>query len=190
MVQLIGVLGSVTPPGRLRSALAWTLEAASEANGGVQTALLDLADVRLSFADGRPAEQVGDDTASVVRRIGDAEAVLLASPVYRATYTGALKNLLDLLPIEALQGKPCGIIAMGASQHHYLGVDTGLRPVLAWFGALLPPTSVYLAAADFREGQLQDEAKGDLRALAESVLRLRAVAGPSLGPQPLAARRG
>lgn len=190
MPQLIGVLGSVTPPGRLRRALAWTLDSASESASGADTSLLDLADVRLAFADGRPPEQVGDDTASMIQRITSAEAVIFASPVYRATYTGALKNLLDLLPIEALQGKPCGIIAMGASQHHYLGVDAGLRQVLAWFGALLSPTSVYLSSADFREGELQDEAKAELRALAETVLRLRAIAGPSLGPLPLAARRG
>jgi hypothetical protein len=64
-----------------------------------------------------------------------ARAVVFAAPVYRASYPGVLKNLLDLLPVEALRAKPVGILAMGASAHHYLGVDTHLRAVLAWFGA-------------------------------------------------------
>ena len=87
-----------------------------------------------SFADGRPPEQYGDDTASIVARVGAADAVILASPVYRGSFTGALKNLLDHLPVDALAGKPVGIVAMGASAHHYLGVDWHLRDVLAWFG--------------------------------------------------------
>ena len=68
--------------------------------------------------------------------MGQADAVILASPVYRGSFTGALKNLLDHLPIEALTGKPVGIVAMGATNHHYLGVDWHLRDVLAWFGAI------------------------------------------------------
>jgi len=80
-----------------------------------------------------------------------------------------LKNLLDLLPVEALQGKPCGVLAMGASQHHYLGVDWHLRDVLAWFGALTLPSSVYLASADFVEGELTQAAREELRRLASAV---------------------
>ena len=56
-----------------------------------------------------------------------ADAVLMASPVYRGSYTGALKNLLDLTPVDALRNKPVGIVAMGATLHHYLGVDGQLR---------------------------------------------------------------
>ena len=84
----------------------------------------------MAFGDGRPAEKDKDDTASIVARITK-DAIILASPVYRGSFTGALKNLLDHLPIEALTGKPVGIVAMGATNHHYLGVDWHLRDVLA-----------------------------------------------------------
>ena len=47
----------------------------------------------------------------------------------------ALKNLLDHVPVEGLMGKACGVVAMGASDHHYLAIDTQIRPVLAWFSA-------------------------------------------------------
>ena len=122
-----------------------------------------------------------------------ADAVLLASPVYRGTFTGALKNLLDHLPVEALAGKPVGIVSMGATQHHYLGIDWHLRDVLAWFGALVAPTSVYLASSDFHEGRPSEAAQADLVALVTVLARLREIApaaGQWLGPKPLAARRG
>jgi FMN reductase len=117
---------------------------------------------------------------------------VIASPVYRGSFTGALKNLLDHLPVEALAGKPVGIIAMGATQHHFLGVDWHLRDVLAWFGALVVPTSAYLASADFVDGQLSEGAKQNLTALADAVIKLKDFApsaGSFLGPKPLAARR-
>jgi FMN reductase len=192
MTRLVGVLGSVTPPGRLHAALDFALSTAAQGTPGVETALIDLGDHQIGFADGRPLEQLTDDTPALVRAVADADAVLFASPVYRGSYTGALKNFLDLLPVEALLGKPCGIIAMGATQHHYLGVDWHLRDVLTWFGAFLAPSSVYLASSDFQDGALIDTAKEDLRALVSALLRLLSVAQQSetpLGPTPLAARR-
>ncbi len=193
MTMIVGVLGSVTPPGRLLKAVEWAVQAAREADTSVEARVLNLADHRVSFADGRPLDQFGDDTAAVVQTVVDADAVIFASPVYRATFTGALKNLLDLVPVEGLMGKPCGIIAMGATEHHYLGVDWHLRAVLAWFGALTAPSSVYLSSSNFTDGALGDRPRDELRALAATVVRLSASmagAGASLGPPPLAARRG
>ena len=110
--------------------------------------------------------------------------------MYRASFTGALKNLLDLTPLETLRAKPIGIVAMGASPHHYLGVDWHLRAVLAWFGALVAPTSVYLESAHFQNGRLADP--GAIAALGELVATLLDMAGwprDRLGPPPLAVAR-
>jgi FMN reductase len=192
MTQIVGVLGSVTPPGRLLQAVDYSLTSTREADSSIETTLINLADYRIGFAGGQPLEQMDDDTPAVVKTIAGADAVLFASPVYRASYTGVLKNLLDLLPIEALIGKPCAILAMGATQHHYLGVDWHLRDVLTWFGAVTLPSSVYLASSDFSDGKLTDAAKVGLRDLATALVRFQAMLpkdGPALGPAPLAAQR-
>jgi FMN reductase len=101
-----------------------------------------------------------------------------------------LKNLLDIVPVEALQGKPLGVVAMGGSPHHYLAVDSQLRQVLAWFGALLAPTGVYLTGSDFRDGQLTSEtARKELSTLIETlIMLLRRLDPAALGPAPLAAK--
>ncbi len=190
--KLLAIVGSVTPPGRLLNATKWLLDNARASRSDLQIELINLADQKVAFADGRPAEQLGDDTASIIASVRAAEGVVIASPVYRGSFTGALKNLLDHLPVEALAGKPVGIIAMGATQHHFLGVDWHLRDVLAWFGALVVPTSAYLASADFVDGQLSEGAKQNLTALADAVIKLKDFApsaGSFLGPKPLAARR-
>jgi FMN reductase len=190
VTAFLAVVGSVTPPGRLNAAIAAAVEAAA-ARPGVSASLLNLADHRVSFADGRPLEKYGDDSGAVVARLAAADCVLLASPVYRGTFTGALKNLLDLTPVEALWAKPVGIVAMGATSHHYLGVDWQLRAVLAWFGARVAPTSVYLESAHFRDGALADApSRAALGDLVGALLDMPATAGGAFGPPPLAAGRG
>ena len=81
-----------------------------------------------------------------------ADMYLIATPIFRASFTGSLKNLLDLVPVEGLMGKVCGLLAMGATDHHYLAIDGQLRPVLAWFGAHLVPGGVYLRADESGDG--------------------------------------
>ncbi len=125
----------------------------------------------------------------MLEAVAGARAVLLATPVYRGTYSGVLKNLLDLLPVEALQGKPVAIAAMGASDHHHLGVDWQLRAVLVWFGSLVAPTSVDLTSRDFADGVPGERAARALDELLEGLVALAGARPAALGPPPLAARR-
>ena len=191
-ITLEAIVGSVTPPGRLLSATRWLLDNAQISHQGLDVRLVNLADQRIAFADGRPPEQYGDDTAGLVESVRRADGVIVASPVYRGSITGALKNLLDHLPLDSLAAKPVGIIAMGATHHHFLGADWHLRDILAWFGAIVVPTSVYLVSADFVAGELAESARQDLKDLAAAVIKLAALApepGKYLGPKPLASRR-
>ncbi|MEU6427977.1 NADPH-dependent FMN reductase [Microbispora sp. NPDC046973] len=73
--------------------------------------------------------------AEVVGLIGDADGVLVASPVYKAAYSGLLKTLLDLLPQFAFAGKVVLPIVTGGSPAHVLAIDYALRPVLTSLGA-------------------------------------------------------
>ena len=188
MKNLVAIVGAVTPPGRLLGAVNAMLERARAAEVDLATHLINLHDRKIAFADGRPPEQYGDDTAATVKMIADADAVIIASPIYRGSITGALKNLLDHIPVEALMGKPVGVIAMGATMHHYLGVDWHLRDILAWFGALVAPTSVYISSADFVDGKISHSTLTEMIALVDTVTKMTAIAG-ILGPKPLAARR-
>jgi FMN reductase len=184
------VIGAATPPGRLSRAAAALADAVRAERPDLRVAMVDLAATPVEICDGRPEHAYGEATRAAIRAVREASAVAIASPVYRASYPGVLKNLVDLLPVEALAGKPVGILAMGATAHHYLGVDTQLRAVLAWFGALVAPTSVYLTSRDFESGELTAPAAvEDVRALARTLVALaERVTGTTLGPTPLAAR--
>jgi FMN reductase len=184
-VPLRVILGSTTPPGRLHRALEGAIERSS-----VEADLLDLGTLRLGFADGTPPPDLSDDTATTIASIAEAKALVLATPIYRGSLTGSLKNLLDLTPVPALQGKVVGIVAMGASDHHYLGAERHLRDVLAFFGAIPMPVAVYLNGGDFEAGVPDERAASLLDELfAATVETANALAGTAAGhePSPLAA---
>jgi FMN reductase len=188
-VRLLVVLGSVTPPGRLHHALEDAI-ARREQDSGVEIELIDLAEQEIAFADGRDPGELDDDTAGVVASVTAADAVLFATPVYRGSMTGALKNLFDQLPVPALEGKVVALSAMGASEHHFLGAERHLRDVLSFFGALVVPVSVYLTGADFSDGVPGERAAESLDELIAASLSLAALLGDDaqLGPSPLATR--
>lgn len=76
--------------------------------------------------------------SSVVRsieQVANARALVVATPVYKAAYSGVLKVFLDLLPQTALKGKLVLPLATGGSPHHMLALDYALRPVLQSLGA-------------------------------------------------------
>jgi FMN reductase len=188
--RLLMLIGAATPPGRLAAAISVAAEIVRRDARDIEVDVMNLGETAIDICDGRPLESYGEDTRGAVGRIAAAAAVLIAAPVYRASFPGVLKNLLDILPVEGLQAKPVGIVAMGGSAHHYLAVDTQLRQVLGWFGALVAPTGVYLTGADFSDGTLSSaSARKDLNALTDTLLiLLRRLNPAALGPAPLAAK--
>ena len=85
----------------------------------------DIDPAALLFADfGHP------DVRAAAEKIERASAVVLATPVYKASYSGVLKSLLDLLARDAFRNKPILPIATGGTIAHLLSIDYALRPVL------------------------------------------------------------
>jgi FMN reductase len=69
------------------------------------------------------------------RDLAGAAAVVVATPVYKAAYSGGLKALLDILPQAAFRGKTVLPLATGGSPAHQLAIDYALKPVLSVLGA-------------------------------------------------------
>jgi len=117
----------------------------------------DLSPQALILADfGHPS--IAGAAAQVVR----SRAIVVATPVYKAAYSGVLKVFLDLLPQDAFKGKTVLPLATGGSPNHMLALDYALRPVLQSLGARNILPGIYATDAQvtvFPEGghQLQDD---------------------------------
>jgi FMN reductase len=102
----------------------------------------DLPGTALLQADCRNAE-----LAAACALVAQSEAVVIATPVYKAAYSGVLKAFLDLLPQDGLKGKLVLPLATGGSQSHMLALDYALRPVLSALGARHVLPSIYATDA-------------------------------------------
>ncbi|HET9959288.1 MAG TPA: NADPH-dependent FMN reductase [Polyangiaceae bacterium] len=74
-----------------------------------------------------------DDPALVeaIQQVEAADGIVIATPVYKAAYSGLLKAFLDVLPQFGLRGKVVLPLATGGSLAHVLAIDYALRPVLS-----------------------------------------------------------
>jgi FMN reductase len=68
------------------------------------------------------------------KKVEEAEGIIIASPVYKAAYTGVLKAYLDLLPQKGLLGKIILPLFIGGTIAHLLSIDYALKPVLSALG--------------------------------------------------------
>lgn len=68
--------------------------------------------------------------ADAVSRVAAARGVVIATPIYKAAYSGLLKTFLDLLPQFALREKVVLPLVTGGTPAHILAIDYALRPVL------------------------------------------------------------
>ena len=90
--------------------------------------------------------------AHALAQLRQADAVVVATPVYKAAYSGLLKAFLDLLPQDALAGKLVLPLATGGSQSHMLALDYALRPVLASMSARFILPSIYATSEQLGRG--------------------------------------
>ena len=88
----------------------------------------------------------GDATVSrAVADVAAADLAVVASPTYKATYTGLLKLFLDhFAGGEGLRDVTVVPLMLGAGPAHALAADVLLKPVLSELGATCPAPGLYL----------------------------------------------
>jgi FMN reductase len=139
----VAVSAGETATSKTRALAAAALDAA----GGGQ--LIELRDLS---ADGLLGRTEDADVVAAVDAATSASVLILASPVYRATVTGALKSFLDRFPAEALRETAVVLAATAGSSLHYLSLDTSGRALVASLGGWTVPTVVYATGDDFVDG--------------------------------------
>jgi FMN reductase len=184
-IKIVGISGSLSKQSKTELAVQKALDFAEELNVNAETEIIPLSEYDLVFCDGRNPELYIGDTLEVINKIIEADALIVGSPIYRGTFSGAFKNLFDLIPNDSLKGKAVGIVATGGSDHHFLAVEHQFKPLLGYFNAYVIPGGVYANNSHFKDGQLvAEDILKRLEKLSEETVRLTALlhtkyAGPS-----------
>jgi NAD(P)H-dependent FMN reductase len=176
---ILGVSGGIGQSWHTRAVIEAVLAAAD-----VETELLDLSQTPLDFAANKPADEYSPATQRALELAEQADAFVFGSPIYRATYTGVLKNFFDLMPVEAMLGKVAGLVATGASFHHFLSLDFTFRPIMTFFNMHTVPGGLYAAREQFLpDQQLSEPLREQAETLGQDLVYMaRQLAGRGWGP--------
>lgn len=92
-----------------------------------------------------------------IDKVAQAHGIVIATPIYKASFSGLLKSSLDILPQFAFAGKVIMPIGSGGSLAHVLALDYGLRPVLQSLAARHIVQSHFVLDADLaRNGSVSN----------------------------------
>ncbi|MFD7666431.1 NADPH-dependent FMN reductase [Streptomyces sp. NPDC059788] len=148
MPTILAVSGSPSPVSFTHQVLTLTAERLRERGHQVDT----LAVRGLPAAPLLAGDTTDPQLAAAAARLAGADAVVLATPVYKAGCSGLLKAFLDVLPQYALAGKVVLPLATGGSPAHVLALDYGLRPVLMSMRPAAVAESFFVHADRSRQG--------------------------------------
>lgn len=145
MSTVLAISGS--PATASRTAAAADAALALLAQRGVETRHLAVRD--LPPADLLAGRAACPEIKAALAAVEGCDGLVIATPVYKASYSGLLKIFLDLLPQGALAGRPVLPVATGGTFAHLLTLDYALYPVLRSLGADRVLEGVFLVDTSF-----------------------------------------
>lgn len=126
---------------------------------GIPLHILDLRQMNLPFVDGSEAYPDYPDVAVLRETMKQADGIILASPEYHGGISGILKNALDLLSFEELEGKVFGLISVLGGETNSNTLNQ-MRLIVRWVRGWVIPDQIAIGKAwnAFDEqGNLKDE---------------------------------
>ncbi len=108
--------------------------------------LRDIAtEVTNNLLTGFPSPALG----RVIDTVTTADGLIVVSPIFTSSYSGLFKSFVDLLEPQSLSGMPVLMGATGGTPRHSLALEYSMRPLFTYLHAVVVPTAVFAATADW-----------------------------------------
>ncbi len=158
-IKVVGICGSLRSGSFTRMAVQIALQAAGET--GAQTQLIDLRDYDLGFCTGNREDEskLSSDVLRLRREVTEADGIILGTPEYHGGVSGVLKNALDLLGFDEIEGKMIGLIGVSGGALGAVHALDSLRTVGRALHAWVVPEQASISQAwkvFDKEGNLKD----------------------------------
>jgi FMN reductase len=150
------------------------LDLLRESDTPATVGVVELGPLAVEIARATVSGVTGGELQAAVERIAAADAVIAATPVYKAGISGLFKSFVDLLDDDLLVAKPVLLAATAGSSRHALVIDEQMRPLFAYLRALALPTSVFAAPEDWGASEFGERIE---RAATELAVVLRTGVG-------------
>lgn len=178
MIRLVAVNAGLGEPSSTRMLVDRLVSAVTGVLGEnrVQTTTIDLRDLAVDLGRSMAAGFATGAARAAIDTVQGAHALIVATPVFNASYSGLFKTFFDLVDVDEMAATPVLIAATGGSPRHSMVLDHALRPLFGYLRMIVVPTGVYAAAEDWAGGSGDtttlrdriDRAARELAALLES----------------------
>lgn len=142
-VLVVGIGGSLRGNSHTRRAVAIALQGAAEL--GARTQLIDLRDYDLAFCNG---EETTDKLPGIIRlrsEVKAAQGIILGTPEYHGSFSGVLKNALDLMGFDEFEGKLVGLLGVSGGMMGAVNALASLQVIVRSLHAWLVPEQAMIA---------------------------------------------
>lgn len=178
MVKIVGIGGSLRSESYSQQALEIAAQRVEVL--GAEVEILDLRQMRLPFCDGGKEYPDYPDVEKLRETVKQADGLILATPEYHGSVSGVIKNALDLMSFDQLDGKVAGLISVLGGQVNSNALND-LRLIMRWVHAWVIPEQIAIGqawGAFNKEGKLLDEKlserfDGFAQSLVENTTKLR-----------------
>lgn len=155
-MKMVGISGSIVGS-KTKTAMEYAAKSLNVQYSDTEMTLIDLADYDIQFSDGRNYLEYEGDTGYVAQTIMEADAIIIGTPVFQASIPATLKNIFDLLPVNAFRDKVVSILVTAGSAKHYLIAEQQLKPILSYMKAQIVQTYVFIEEDNFLRKEIINE---------------------------------
>lgn len=143
-IRVVAISGSLREGSYTSMALKTALDEA--ANTGAETQFIDLRHYDLAFA-GADAGAAAPGVSRLAQEVRRADGILLGTPEYHGSFSGVLKNALDLMGFDEFEGKMIGLVGVSAGRLGAFDALNSLRNVGRALHAWVVPEQVSIPEA-------------------------------------------
>jgi FMN reductase len=148
-----------------------TTALAAERGDTVTTSVIELRELSTDISTALVSQLIPPKLRQAIDALGAADAIVAATPVYKAGPSGLFTSFFDVLDNDLLIAKPVVLAATAGTARHALVADDQMRPLFAYLRAMTAPTSVFAAPEDWIDpalGKRIDRAAFELVLLMQS----------------------
>jgi len=180
MMKLVCISGNFTRPSRTRVLMESVADSIAS-HPGWSAEVFDLLDAGPGLGTATHQGDAAPEHLRMWDAVRGCDALAVASPVYKASYSGLLKHFFDLMEMDILVGKPVLVGATGKAPSHALMLDHQFRPLFAFFRSIVVPSSLFALDADFESPDRLtpsmrakvDSASAEIKSLAQALATAR-----------------
>lgn len=171
-MKVVAIASSIVGS-KTRTAMNNVVEQFQQIDPNIEVTLYDLAELSIQFSDGRNYFEYEGDTALITKAMMEADAIVFGTPIFQASIPATLKNLFDLLPINALEHKIVSMVITAGSPKHFLIAENQLKPILSYMKAQIVQKYVFIEEKDFnRKEIINDDILFRIKRLVEDTITL------------------